>query len=73
MTSTNLPPIGILEQHAQAQRLKLHNDVVELRSTVRQRLDARKLAREYLWPASGAAAVVGLLLGYGLTSIFTKD
>jgi len=73
MTSTNLPPIGILEQHAQAQRLKLHNDVVELRSTVRQRLDARKLAREYLWPTSGAVAVVGLLLGYGLTSLFTKD
>ncbi len=73
MTSTNLPPISILESNAQAQRTKLHNDVAELRSTVRQTLDARKLAREYLWPASGAAAVVGLLLGYGLTSVFMRD
>ncbi len=73
MTSTNLPPIGILESNAQAQRIKLHNDVVELRGSVRQTLNAKKLAREYLWPAAGAASVVGLLLGYGLTGIFTRD
>jgi hypothetical protein len=66
-------PISILESQAEAQRHKLHDDVMELRSTVRETLDAKKLARQYLWPASGAAAVVGLLLGYGLTGIFKRD
>ena len=73
MTNANLPPFGTLESHAQAQRIKLHNDVVELRSSVRQTLDAKKLAREYLWPVVGTASVVGLLLGYGLTGIFRRD
>ena len=72
MTNSNLP-ISILESQAEAQRQKLHHDVMELRSSVRETLDAKKLARQYLWPASGAAAVVGLLLGYGLTGIFTRD
>jgi hypothetical protein len=73
MTSANLPPISTLESNAQAQRAKLHQGVAELRSTVRQALDAKKLAREHLWPAAGVASVLGLLLGYGLAGIFTRD
>jgi len=72
MTNSNLP-MSVLESQAEAQRHKLHHDVMELRSTVRETLDTKKLARQYLWPASGAAVVLGLLLGYGLTGIFTKD
>jgi hypothetical protein len=64
-------PYELLEERAASQRKQLHNRVVELRTTVNDRLDAKKVAREYLWPAAGAVAVVGLLLGYGLTSIFT--
>jgi len=64
-------PYELLEERAATQRRQLHNRVVELRSTVNERLDARKVAREYLWPAAGVTAVIGLLLGYGITSIFT--
>jgi hypothetical protein len=73
MTNTNLPPISILEANAQAQRAKLHDAVVELRSTVQQKLNAKKLARERLGTVAGVASVLGLLLGYGLTGIFTRD
>ena len=73
MTSANLPPISILESNAQAQRMKLHQAVAELRSTVRQSLDPTKLAREHLWPAAGVASLLGLLLGYGIAGIFTRD
>ena len=73
MTNTSLPPISILEANAQAQRAKLHDAVHELRSTVQQKLNAKKLAREHLGPASGVAAVIGLVLGYGFAGIFTRD
>ncbi len=66
-------PYELLEERAATQRRQLHNRVVELRATVNDRLDAKKVAREYLAPAAGVAALVGLLLGYGLTGIFTSD
>ncbi len=66
-------PYEILEERAASQRKQLHNRVVELRTTVNERLDAKKVAREYLAPAAGIAALVGLLLGYGLTGMFTTD
>jgi hypothetical protein len=70
---TKVDPVSILKSQAEAQRHKLHHDIVELRSTVRETLNAKKLARQYFWPASGVAALVGLLLGYSVTGIFTKD
>jgi hypothetical protein len=66
-------PYELLEERAAKQRRELHNRVVELRSTVADRLDATKVAREHLWPAAGLASLLGLLLGYGLTGIFTND
>lgn len=66
-------PYELLEERAAKQRRDLHNHVVELRSTMAERLDVKNAAREYLWPATGAAALLGLLLGYGLTGIFTND
>ena len=70
---TNPLPTDILEQRASEQRRRLHNSVAELRSSVRERLDARRMASEYVWPVAGAVAMVGLILGYGLTGIFTRD
>ena len=70
---TSNVPYEVLEERAATQRLQLHNHVVELRSTVNDRLDAKKVAREYLWQAAGVCALIGLTLGYGLTSIFTGD
>jgi hypothetical protein len=58
-----------LEQQAEEQRRKLHETVTELRDqvrgTVREKLDVRKRAREYVWPAAGAAFLFSLLFGYG--------
>ena len=67
---TSRVPFELLEERAAEQRRQLHNSVSELRSSVRERLDVKKNAREYLLPASGVAAVLGLVMGYGLAGIF---
>ena len=64
-------PVDILEKRAADQRRQLHNSVVELRQTVRERLDVKRNVRRHLWPATGMAALLGLVLGYSLTGIFT--
>ena len=64
--------VDVLEERAADQRRQLHNTVVELKSSLRERLDIRRNAREYLLPAAGAAGFFGLVLGYGLTAIFTR-
>ncbi len=69
--SAPILPTEILEQRAIEQRRRLHNSVVELRSTLKERLDVRRTAREYMLPAAGVVAVVGLLVGYSLTGVFT--
>jgi len=62
-------PSSALEQKAVEQRRRLHHTVSELRSqvrdTVREKLDVRRYAREYVWPASAGLALIGLILGYG--------
>lgn len=59
----------VLEMKAAEQRLQLHRSVGELKSAVRQKLDVKANAREYIIPASAGAAVLGLALGYVLTGI----
>jgi hypothetical protein len=61
-------PTYTLELRAADQRRRLHSSVAELRS----RLDPKQLGREYVLPASGIAAMLGLVLGYGLTGMFTR-
>jgi ElaB/YqjD/DUF883 family membrane-anchored ribosome-binding protein len=68
---TSSIPVDILEKRAADQRRQLHNTVVELRQTVRERLDVKRNVRQHLWPATGMAALLGLMLGYSLTGIFT--
>lgn len=76
MSSTNLPT-EMLEQRAAEQRRRLHNSVSELRSSVteavREKLDVRRYLHRYMGPATAAAAIVGLLLGYGTAGMFTRD
>jgi hypothetical protein len=76
MSATTQPgfpmPTDVLEIRAEEQRRKLHNSVSELRTQVREKLDVKKNAREYVWPASGAVALIGLVLGYGIAGIFTR-
>lgn len=73
---TNSLPADILEQRAAEQRRRLHNSVSELRSTVRQRvrerLDVKRNARHFLWPATGVLSLLGLAMGYGVAGMFTR-
>ncbi|HET6935917.1 MAG TPA: hypothetical protein VFI72_13835 [Candidatus Angelobacter sp.] len=66
-------PVDVLEKRAAEQRRQLHNSVIELRQSVKERLDVKRNVREHLWAASGGLAVVGLVLGYAVTGIFTAD
>lgn len=70
---TNALPNSVLEQRAEEQRRRLHHSVEELKSSVHERLDVERNARQYFWPATGVLALVGLFLGYNLTGIFTRD
>ena len=74
---TNSLPADVLEQRAAEQRRRLHNFVSELRSTVRERvrerLDIKRNARQYLWPATCALSLVALVMGYGVAGMFTRD
>jgi hypothetical protein len=65
-------PSETLELRAADERRRLHSSVVELKSRVREKLDVRKTARRYMPYASGAAALLGLLMGYGFAGIFTR-
>lgn len=64
-------PADILEVRAAEQRRRIHDSVLELRQQLDEKLDVRKKAAEYLLPASGAAAILGLLMGYGVASMFS--
>jgi len=65
-------PTDILEMRAAEQRRRIHASVLELREQIDEKLDVRKRAAEYVLPASGAAAFLGLLFGYGFASMFSR-
>lgn len=67
---TSRIPFEILEERAAEQRRQLHNSVNELRSTLRERLDVKRNARQYLLPATGIAGLIALVVGWGLGGIF---
>ena len=66
-------PVDILTKRAAEQRRQIHNSVVELRQSVKEKLDIKRNLHDHLWPAAGAMALLGLMLGYGITGIFTRD
>jgi hypothetical protein len=68
-----------LELRAAEQRKRLHESVQELKfqlheksDQLREKLDVKKNARQYFWPAAGGAAIFGLLFGYGTAAVFVK-
>ncbi len=65
-------PTDVLELRAAEQRRRIHNSVSELRTQMRDKLDIKKNAQEYVWPASGVVGLIGLVLGYGVAGIFTR-
>ena len=70
---TDAIPVDVLEKRAAEQRRQLHNSVIELRQSVRDRLDVKRNVREHLWSAAGALAVMGLVVGYAVAGVFTSD
>ncbi len=66
---TNPQSIDLLESRAAEQRRHLHESVQDLRGAVRRRLDVNANARQYMLPASGAMAVLGLGVGYLVASL----
>ncbi len=67
--NSNLPA-DILEVRAAEQRRRIHETVLELRGQVEEKLDVRRQAAEYVLPASGVAALVGLVVGWGFAGLF---
>ena len=61
---THPQPIDVLESRAAEQRRHLHESVQDLRGAVNRRLDVNANARQYMLPASGALAALGLGVGY---------
>lgn len=66
-------PVDVLEKRAADERRQLHNSVIELRQSVKERLDVKRNFREHLGVASGVLGIVGLVLGYAVTGVFTRD
>jgi hypothetical protein len=61
-----------LETRAAEERKRLHTTIIELKSQVRETLDVKRAAREYVKPASAVCGVVALLAGYAFAGIFTR-
>jgi len=66
-------PADVLEKLAEDQRNLLGNRVVELRQTVKERLDVKSYLRNHAWPAAGVLTLVGLVLGYAVAGVFRRD
>lgn len=66
-------PADILQLKAVEQRERLHGTISELRSNVRQKLDVKTQAREYVWPATTAAALLSLAFGYTAGSLLHRS
>ena len=63
-------PSNDLELRAADERRRLHDTVKELRCQLRDKLDVRNNARQHLGVACAAAALIGLVAGYGVTGMF---
>jgi hypothetical protein len=59
-----------LEATAQAQRIRLHESISELRNHMHHTLNVRRQVREHLLPASAVVAGLGLIIGFGMGGIF---
>jgi hypothetical protein len=70
---TGVMPIENLRRRARAQRQRIHDDLAGLRREVRTRTDPQRLARENLGPAAAVAGITGLIAGYMITGVFTRD
>lgn len=63
-------PAHDLEEKAAEDRRRLHTSVAELRVHLKDTLDIKRNTRKHLGLACGAAALLGVTLGYAFTGIF---
>jgi hypothetical protein len=63
-------PVDVYELRAAEQRRQLHGSVEQLREALREKLDVKSNAREYIAPAAGIFALVGLAIGFNLAGVF---
>lgn len=61
-----------LENKAAEQRRRIDTSVNELTETLKDKVNFNNIAREHLLPISAVGAVLGLVLGYGVTGIFVR-
>jgi hypothetical protein len=67
---STLQPVDVYELRAAEQRRQLHGSVVDLKDVIRQKLDVKANAREYMVPAASVLALFGLAFGYSLAGVF---
>jgi hypothetical protein len=63
-------PVDVYELRAAEQRRELHGSVEQLREALREKLDIKSNAREYIAPAASVFALVGLAIGFNLAGVF---
>ena len=61
-----------LENKAAEQRRRIDTSVNELTETLKDKVNFNNIACEHLLPISAVGAVLGLVLGYGVTGIFVR-
>ena len=65
-------PNSELELRAAEERRRLQQTMTEIKSTVRETLDPKRAAREYVIPGSAVGAILGIVVGYAFAGIFTR-
>jgi hypothetical protein len=68
----NTLPSDDLELRAAAQRRQLQVSLNELRGRIREKLDVKKGIRHHVLLASGFAAAISVVLGYGAAGMFLR-
>jgi hypothetical protein len=63
-------PVDVYETRAAKQRRELHESVEDLKDALRHRLDVKANARQYLAPAAGVMALLGVAVGYAASGFF---
>jgi len=66
------PPSSDLENKAAEQRRKIGSSVNELTDALKEKVNLNTFAREHMLPISAVGAVLGLILGYGVTGVFVR-